>query len=366
MRRSIILGAVAVVAACLPTLAHAEWYAGLEAGGSYLQNGVATGSSQTYNVEYGFGYGAAAQGGYAFAPGNWGQWKVEGEIGWRTNEVNKATGEKLTAAQGSGTVNALDFMVNGLYEFLPKYKWHPYVGVGAGYALVNTGRVTNSGNTVFSNGGDWQPAYQGIAGVAYDINSNWAVKADYRYFATADVKVRDPSDRYPMTVEYHDHAVMLGFTYKFGKPATQTAAAPPPKPVAPVVPAAAKTVAAAPAVAQASAQRTFTVNFGFNSASLDGTAKGILTQAVATAKAGGPTRISVTGHTDRVGSDAYNMALSQRRAEAVRDYMVTMGLPAGQIAVYAMGEREPLVPTRDGVREARNRRVEIVLPGPSS
>lgn len=69
--------------------------------------------------------------------------------------------------------------------------------------------------------------------------------------------------------------------------------------------------------------------------------------------------VVVTGHTDLVGSDAYNDALSGRRAEIVRTILVNAGVSIARIDVAARGKRDPLVPTRDGVSEPRNRRVEI-------
>jgi outer membrane protein OmpA-like peptidoglycan-associated protein len=69
--------------------------------------------------------------------------------------------------------------------------------------------------------------------------------------------------------------------------------------------------------------------------------------------------IVVIGHTDRVGSVAYNDALSLKRAEKVRDDLVKLGIPADRIQVAGRGKREPLVPTEEGVPEPRNRRVEI-------
>ena len=69
--------------------------------------------------------------------------------------------------------------------------------------------------------------------------------------------------------------------------------------------------------------------------------------------------ITVIGHTDRVGSDADNDRLSLRRAERVRNDLITLGVPPEGISVAGRGEREPLVPTADNVDEPRNRRVEI-------
>jgi outer membrane protein OmpA-like peptidoglycan-associated protein len=71
--------------------------------------------------------------------------------------------------------------------------------------------------------------------------------------------------------------------------------------------------------------------------------------------------IVVVGHTDRVGKLEDNDALSKRRAEKVRLELIGRGLAADNIQAAGRGEREPLVPTADEVREARNRRVEITV-----
>ncbi|HYB44133.1 MAG TPA: OmpA family protein [Candidatus Methylomirabilis sp.] len=69
--------------------------------------------------------------------------------------------------------------------------------------------------------------------------------------------------------------------------------------------------------------------------------------------------IVVIGHTDRVGSVAFNDKLSLQRANRMRDELIKLGIPADRIEVAGRGEREPLVPTDDEVPEPRNRRVEI-------
>ena len=99
----------------------------------------------------------------------------------------------------------------------------------------------------------------------------------------------------------------------------------------------------------------------FDRANLTAQAVTTIQQAAAAAKSGNRTRIGVTGHADRSGTDAYNMALSLRRANAVKDQLVREGIPAAGITVVGRGESQPLVPTADGVREPQNRRVEIVL-----
>jgi len=67
----------------------------------------------------------------------------------------------------------------------------------------------------------------------------------------------------------------------------------------------------------------------------------------------------VIGHTDRVGTDAYNDTLSRQRAEVVRNALLARGIAQDKVVAIGRGKREPIVPTADGVAEARNRRVEI-------
>ena len=69
--------------------------------------------------------------------------------------------------------------------------------------------------------------------------------------------------------------------------------------------------------------------------------------------------VTVIGHTDREGTDAANLLLSQSRAEAVRDILVAGGVSAQIIQTVGRGELEPEVATADGIAEPRNRRVEI-------
>jgi outer membrane protein OmpA-like peptidoglycan-associated protein len=71
--------------------------------------------------------------------------------------------------------------------------------------------------------------------------------------------------------------------------------------------------------------------------------------------------ISIIGHTDTTGSDEYNLKLSSARAAAVRDILHSRGVPAARMELRYHGKRDPLVPTRDQVRQPRNRRVEVVV-----
>jgi outer membrane protein OmpA-like peptidoglycan-associated protein len=75
-----------------------------------------------------------------------------------------------------------------------------------------------------------------------------------------------------------------------------------------------------------------------------------------------PTRdLIVEGHTDSRGSESYNQGLSQRRADAVRDYLVQKGYPADRIQTRGMGEGSPIASNTSPEGRANNRRVEIVV-----
>ena len=114
-----------------------------------------------------------------------------------------------------------------------------------------------------------------------------------------------------------------------------------------------------PAPAPAAPQ-TYTVYFDFDRSNVRPDAVPVLQQALEVAQ-GENASFALTGHTDTVGTAEYNMGLSLRRAEAVRDWLVEHGAPASGISVAGRGFSEPAVPTGPQVREQRNRRVEIIL-----
>ena len=101
--------------------------------------------------------------------------------------------------------------------------------------------------------------------------------------------------------------------------------------------------------------------FDFDKSTLTPRALDIVKEAANTAKSGQNARVTCTGHTDTAGPANYNMALSLRRANTVKNALVKEGVPATSITVVGRGETALLVPTRDGVREPQNRRVEIVI-----
>lgn len=83
--------------------------------------------------------------------------------------------------------------------------------------------------------------------------------------------------------------------------------------------------------------------FGFDKAELKPEGKAELDKLVAEMRGKQDPRLQITGHTDRIGTEAYNMELSQRRAEAVRDYLVSRGIETEIIETAAMGPKDPVV-----------------------
>lgn len=116
-----------------------------------------------------------------------------------------------------------------------------------------------------------------------------------------------------------------------------------------------------PPPAAAPQPRQFTVFFDFDKYYLTADARRVVDAAITEAQAGGPAHIEVVGNTDLAGTNSYNVVLSQHRAETVRRYMIAHGVDAREISVRALGKSDPAVRTADGVREPRNRRVEIVI-----
>jgi len=107
--------------------------------------------------------------------------------------------------------------------------------------------------------------------------------------------------------------------------------------------------------------RDFRVYFEFDQSQLLPEARQILRQVAALAKRQAGSRLVLVGKADRAGDDSYNMALSQRRAETVHNAIVGQRIAAARITTHWVGERRPPVPTAEGVREPKNRVVEIEL-----
>ena len=296
--------------------------------------------AQTINAQEGFYIGAG--GGAAWFIGSnpnsqsWTGWAAGGKAGYDfvgpRLELEVGYGQIPVSANIPGTaingkVGQLTAMVNLLYDFMPTSVITPYIGAGAGIAFVDSNSAL--GSTQF--------AYQGMLGVAYNVSEQLRFMVEGRYVGTTNPSVNTPFGN--VSFQNQNILALAGVSYKFTAPPPP----PPPPQAAPVAP------------------PSFMVFFDWDRANLSEQALTTIRQAANAYKQKGNARVTATGHTDTSGTEAYNMALSLRRANAVKDALVREGVPATNISVLGRGEQGLLVQTGPNVREPQNRRVEIVI-----
>ena len=149
------------------------------------------------------------------------------------------------------------------------------------------------------------------------------------------------------------------------------ASAPAATPTAPVVvpptagpaPAPAPAPAAAPAAVVQKVTYAADAFFDFDKSVLKPEGKAKLDDLVSKVKGINLEVIIAVGHTDSVGSDAYNQKLSVRRAEAVKAYLISKGIERNRIYTEGKGEKQPVADNRTAEGRAKNRRVEVEVVG---
>jgi len=104
-----------------------------------------------------------------------------------------------------------------------------------------------------------------------------------------------------------------------------------------------------------------TVYFGYNSNELDDAAKATLQANAAWLKSHAKHTVELGGHCDERGSIGYNVALGDRRASAVKDYLTGMGVSAAQLVAISYGEEKPADPGHTEAAWAKNRRAEFTI-----
>ncbi len=132
-----------------------------------------------------------------------------------------------------------------------------------------------------------------------------------------------------------------------------------PRPVAVAPVATPVAIAAPPPTPAPITAETYVVFFAFDKSDISPVAASVLDRSVADYRRLGMTKVRIEGFTDRSGSDAYNQALSDRRAASVTEYLARNGVPRSSIGAQGFGENRNRVPTADGERNAENRRAEI-------
>lgn len=106
-----------------------------------------------------------------------------------------------------------------------------------------------------------------------------------------------------------------------------------------------------------------TVYFSFDEYTLTDAAKGALSTLANSLKASAGVVVQIEGHCDERGSIEYNLALGERRAQAVKNYLVQLGIDPARLTTISYGEEKPAVEGHDEAAWAKNRRAEFVVSG---
>ena len=364
--RKVTLGlALASTAIAVPASARdGQWYVGLEGGVALAEdqefevNGVDDG----YETETDLGYDVDAIVGYDF-----GMFRLEAEAAYKSFDQDELTtnnvgvpgfpGDTTFGFTGNtdinGQVSALSFMGNALLDFGDDDGIQGFVGAGAGIA-----RVKAKGEffgTELIDDSDSSFAWQALAGFRVPLTDNLDAGLKYRFFNVENLDYVDNFGNDSET-KLRSHSALISLVYNFGgeeevEPAPVVT---PPPVVTPTQPPVA-TCRTGP----------YIVYFDWDESTLTSSATGVLDNAVAQYANCGSAQVMLAGHADKSGSATYNVGLSERRNASVQGYLVSKGVPQGRISSQGYGESRPAVDTPDGVREPKNRRVEVTY-GPGS
>jgi OOP family OmpA-OmpF porin len=361
-------------------------YVGLEGGANWeanqnIRNGDNTSTGDSTKFKTGWLAGGVA--GYSFANGL----RPELEVDFRRNQFRKLNNNVAGTSETdvNGFEDNLTGMANIWYDLKTSSGFfsvvHPYIGGGVGISRFDVDKFS-VGGVEGVNGFDTVFAYQGGAGVGYDITRHLTASIDWRYLETTKGKFNVEGTDTTIDAKYRSNSLMGGLRYSFGgdKPAPVAytppppAYVPPPPPPGPCsdrdgdgvcdavdkcpgTPKGFKVDADGCIIEQKIILRS--VNFEFNKATLTAPAMSSLDE-VGAALVGQPSlRVEIAGYTDSIGKPGYNLALSKKRAASVKSYLVSKGVPASNLVSQGYGEKSPVATNDTEEGRTENRRVEF-------
>ena len=275
---------------------------------------------------------------------------------------------------GEGEADVWPLTFSALYYFNPNGRWRPYLGAG-----INFTEFSGEKPNELHLGGSIGPA--ATAGIDFLFTRHWFATLDLRWiYVQTEVQANGSQNDFGhLQLSPLVAGAMVG--YRFGGRRPPAVEAPPPPVAAPVV-------AAAPVAARCSDQDgdgvcdaddkcpntpagdrvgpfgcscdvVIRTHFAFDSAVLTAEDKATLDGVAARLKELQFVDGTATGHTDNIGTAEYNMGLSERRAQAVVDYLASKGVYPGRIQPIGMGLTRPIADNATEAGRAQNRRVTI-------
>jgi OOP family OmpA-OmpF porin len=299
------------------------------------------------------------------------RWDIQGGVNYNTANENGIVG-------ASGRYKQTTLGLDALY-MLGRENLRPFVLVGGGVARNKLGYSIPAPNNGLSDTKTGWMANVGL-GAQYLVNDTFGLQADVRQRwsrAKGGLDNNLNGTNISRTETISNTLVSLGGIFRFGAPTPMpVVAATEPERLPYVAPEAAVVAEPTPAPVVVVPPckpkfETITISaeklFGFDNSKLQEGAKPILDGVVAKLKEHEEFKlVMVTGYTDRIGSEAYNQKLSERRANEVKEYIVSQGIDASRLQAVGKGESEPVVDCK-GVKGkklieclAPNRRVVIL------
>ena len=291
------------------------------------------------NLKDRFIYGGRV--GYNITP-NWG---IEGSMEFVNTHVNHKSRTGAKEGQFRSPTDDVDlffYHLDALYHFMPESKFNPYLVAGLG-GVHYSPRISTQDMTAISFG----------AGAKYWVADNVALRIDVRDNVVSEIYQE----------AYHNLNATAGIVFAFGgtssvapvvkpepapaiteqtvikeKVVIVVAEAPAPKIVEKI-----ETIAAEPKIEKKVIILAFEdVHFDFNESTLDEEAKGILRNSIRTLKENPKAQIRIAGYTSASGTEEYNQKLSERRAKAVEDYLISEGIVTrSRLSTIGYGETKP-------------------------
>lgn len=239
---------------------------------------------------------------------------------------------KANFKSGAITVDTIDGDLWAL-TLAPKFNWH----------LNDTWNLfAKVGGAYMISGDEKDIVPTGSLGAEYTIDRNWSVRAEYQRYQDISDDVLDDMDA---------NFFGIGVNYKFA--------------AAPVVAAVVteEVMEEEPVMMTKTHKEEYgTGTFEFDSATLTDSVSERLDNFVNFLNEYPQAQVEITGYTDSSGPAAYNQKLSERRAQAVADYLIAAGIDADRFTVKGMGEENPVADNSTHEGREKNRRVEVVVP----